>query len=231
MRRETSITYETVRGLVDRFGTAATTIALNQVFTSKLDHFIETFAGPEAESLEIPINGRLERYAHPVRVGAVTTNGSLVSARLHDAPHTIDAPNHYMMVVDSLYSDDPVEIWAASSERVEIGRTSHMDTVITASELVAYGPGLRSVEAIDEAEYDPQEIALQQALFSHSTPQMQYGPGGWRFRTDLESYEIMHDIFTVRRKVAEIRKLPGLFAVQSMVGSPDQSYLPTGSDH
>lgn len=227
-RYEIPATHEEMRGIVERFGPTAAIIALNQVFTARLDGFITQYAVNDAEDIEVRIAGSDGIYTQK-GVSAVTASGTMVHARLHATPHLMDEPAQYLTIIDSIYSDEPAEYWASSSRRVEIGRTSFYDTVIDAHELVGRGPGLRVVED-DEVAFDKQDARLQTALIPWSLPQMTYGHSGWRLRTDLETYEKMHDIFDVRRKITAIHAELGERAVRPLVSEPVDDLQPTGSD-
>lgn len=219
-----------MQGIVDRFGPTATTIALNQVLTAKLDGFINLYAQPNAETLQVAIGNNEESYSQPM-ISGVTLNGTMVHTRLHTTPHLVDRSAQYLMVVDSLYSDEREELWAAAAEHFEIGRTSFYENVVEATEFVGRGPGLRAVGPVEDySDIDPQDLMLQQVLVASSTPEVRTGQSGWRYRTDIESYETLHDIFQTRRKVEAIHQLLGKEAVREIVPTPEYELQPTGSD-
>lgn len=219
-----------MRSIVERFGPTAATIALNQVFTAKLDRFIDLYAQPNADTLYVNIDDKEEPYSQPM-ISGVTLNGTMVHTRLHDTPHLVDPAAQYVMVVDSLYSDEREEVWAAASLHPEIGRTSFFENVVEATELVGHGPGLRAVGPAEEYDdIDPQDLMLQQELVMRSTPEVRTGQGGWRYRVDVESYETLHDIFQARHKVAAIHQLLAKQAVRQTVRSAAYELQPTGSD-
>ena len=229
IRHERPGTTIEMQGIVDRFGPTAAIIALNQVFTAKFDGFIAQYATAESEALGMDASA-IDRPYTQRGITAVTASGTMVHARLHTTPHQADPSAQYLTVVDSIYNDGPAEYWASSARRVEIGCTSYFDTLIDAHQLVGRGPGLRAVETEDMEGFDEQDVLLQQALVSRSLPQLSYGHSGWRYRSDLETYETMHDVFQVRKKVADIHVELGERALRRFTESPSYGLQPTGSD-
>lgn len=219
-----------IQDIVSRFGPTAATIALNQVLTAKLDGFINTYAQPDADTIFVTIGEKEEPYSQ-LMTSAVTLNGTMVHTRLHATPHLVDPSARYLIVVDSLYSDEPDELWAADSRRAEIGRTSFYEDIVEATELVGRGPGLRAVGPIEDySDIDAQDLMLQQVLVTGSTPEVRTGQSGWKYRSDLEAYETLHDVFQTRQKVAAIHQLLANTAVREIVYAPAYELQATGSD-